>query len=136
MLVQAEMPHARQLASELLLFLRTKVEQGDESALEFTLSPPRQVEQAWRALLLETVLYRTICGKLGAFVHHSSTHPSKSEDRVDRVKKYVSLRGFDWDEAVDAPWSRKRPAWTLAGDFTPQMLLSNAVPQGAGAARR
>ena len=118
-LKEAGMPHARQLAKELLLFLRTKVRLNDVDVGE--LSPPKQVKAAWRAVILDTKLYARICAALGSFAHHRPSSSSRSG-----VRKYVKAVGFDWHDALDEAWSEKRPVMALAGDQTAEELLRDA----------
>lgn len=123
-MVAADAPHPRQLAKEVLLFLSTKVAHGDTKS-EYVVSPPLQIDYGWHAMIMETRLYGSVCEKLGGgFIDHSAKQMDVTPDgRLERVKRYIRFRGFDWDAKFDEPWSPKRPPLALAGEMAVEQVF-------------
>ncbi|MGW0748401.1 glycine-rich domain-containing protein [Streptomyces sp. NPDC002587] len=64
------------------------------------LVPSRVVDVGWHSLLLHTGIYRDLCGRLGAFVHHYPERPDPSrfdEGAIERTIDAMQTAGYTVD---------------------------------------
>lgn len=55
------------------------------------ITPSREVDEGWHALILHTHLYAALCHRLGRFVHHFPERPDPSRFDPDALTRTVAL---------------------------------------------
>ncbi|MFJ3904662.1 glycine-rich domain-containing protein [Streptomyces sp. NPDC090025] len=55
------------------------------------ISPSREVDEGWHALILHTHLYATLCRRLGRTVHHYPERPDETRHDPDVLTRTVAL---------------------------------------------
>jgi hypothetical protein len=64
------------------------------------IAPSRVVDEGWHALVLHTAVYKGLCDRLGAFVHHYPQRPDPARhdpDIMDRTTNLMAVEGFTPD---------------------------------------
>jgi hypothetical protein len=55
------------------------------------ITPTREVDEGWHALILHTHLYATLCSRLGRTVHHYPERPEQTRHNPDALTRTVAL---------------------------------------------
>jgi hypothetical protein len=67
------------------------------------MKPSRTVDEGWHALILHTLVYEKLCGRLGRFVHHVPELPDPSRhdpEALDRSQARIAAAGFTVDRTL------------------------------------
>ena len=86
---------ARRIVAEALAFTVTAARNPGAD-----IAPSRVVDEGWHALVLHTALYKGLCDRLGAFVHHYPQRPDPARhdpDIMDRTTNLMAVEGFTPD---------------------------------------
>ncbi|MFD5700888.1 glycine-rich domain-containing protein [Streptomyces lasiicapitis] len=89
---------AERIVEEALKFVATCAKNSGAQ-----LRPSRVVDEGWHALILHTVTYRELCGRLGRFIHHTPERPDPSRHsphELGRTQALITKAGFDADRTL------------------------------------
>ncbi|MFE9737356.1 glycine-rich domain-containing protein [Streptomyces sp. NPDC006477] len=90
----------------------TDAERIVEEALKFVgaaaqfpggMRPSRTVDEGWHALILHTVVYEELCGRLGRFVHHVPERPDLTRHdptALERTQARITQAGYTVDRTL------------------------------------